>query len=138
MKFLCLLTFVCSGILITGCADDGGAVVAASAPINKVCPCMGGKVDGTTTVDWNGKTVGFCCPPCIETWNEMSDDERTTALAEAAERGVRHDHDEHGHHGDHDEQEHDDHDHADHDHDNAAAAPVPNKEPTPLTDGNAK
>lgn len=95
---------------IVGCADGGGATAAAGAAVNTVCPCMGGKIDGKTSVEWNGQTVGFCCPPCIDTWNEMSDEERTKALAEAEEGD--HDHD-HGSHDDHGEHGQGDHDHGD-------------------------
>ena len=55
--------------------------------------------------DWNGKTVGFCCPECIDAFAEMSDEEKTEALADAD--GTTDDHGEHDHgehsHGDSDE-----------------------------------
>lgn len=104
---LAALTFA-----LSGCADGGGASATVDAgqavPENSTCPCMGGKVDGSTNVEWNGKTIGFCCPPCIDEWNEMTDEERTAALAEASE-----------------EADHGDHDHADHgNHAEKAAAPA--------------
>ena len=123
MKFWHFLTLAFAGLLLAGCADGGGATSTVGAAVNTVCPCMGGKIDGMTSTDWNGKTVGFCCPPCIETWNEMSDDERTAALAKAASGSVDAEHSEHGdhEHGDHSESgaagveaaAHDDGDHAD-------------------------
>lgn len=44
---------------------------------NKICPMMGGKVDAEgETVQWDGKTVGFCCPDCLPEWNKLSDAEK--------------------------------------------------------------
>jgi hypothetical protein len=31
--------------------------------------------------EWNGKRVGFCCPPCLEEWAEMTDAQRAEKLA---------------------------------------------------------
>ena len=92
-------------LVLAGCADPASttSTVAAAEPVNAVCPVMKGKIDGETSVDWNGKKVGFCCPPCIDEWNKMSDEDRQKALDEAAKGG-----DAHGEHGDHG-------DHADHD-----------------------
>ena len=91
---LAALTFA-----LSGCADGGGASATVDAgdavAENSTCPCMGGKVDGSTTVDWNGKTIGFCCPPCIDEWKEMTDEERTAALAKAADEGGHSDHGDH-------------------------------------------
>jgi len=100
---------------IAGCADGGGATSTVTAAENAVCPCMGGEVDGTTSVEWDGKTIGFCCPPCIDSWNEMTDDERTAALEEAKAGG---DHADHSNHDD----DHAEHNHADHDHADEEAA----------------
>ena len=113
MKNLLLLVAVgLSSVLLVGCTEQ----------TNTHCPIMGGKIDGKTSTDWNGKTVGFCCPPCVDEWAEMTDEERQEALDEAAAE----DHDEHGDHdhgdhehadGDHDEHaDHGDHDHGDHEH----------------------
>jgi ABC-type nickel/cobalt efflux system permease component RcnA len=118
--------------LIAGCADGGGATASAGAAINTVCPMMGGKVDGKTNTVWNGQTIGFCCPPCIDAWNELSDEERKAALAEAAEG--------HGDHSEHDHAEHAEADHAHDDHEDkdahgdaekSAENPAPAEEQSP-------
>ena len=63
---------------------------------------MGGKVtDDGGRVDWNGQTVGFCCPECIPEWNELSDDDKREKLAEAEEAGQEDSHAGHSHDGDH-------------------------------------
>ena len=46
-------------------------------------------------VDWNGSTIGFCCPGCIDEWNKLSDTEKTDALAKAGKEQSDHDHSEH-------------------------------------------
>jgi len=39
--------------------------IASETPWNKVCPVMGNPIeDDTPTVEYNGKTYGFCCPGC--------------------------------------------------------------------------
>jgi hypothetical protein len=35
--------------------------------------------------EWNGKKVGFCCPPCLEDWAEMTDAQRAEKLANPPE-----------------------------------------------------
>ena len=32
--------------------------------------------DGMAVVEYEGKSVGFCCPMCVERWDPMSDEER--------------------------------------------------------------
>ena len=59
---------------------DGFAMTA-----NHVCPIMQKmKLNATTavenTVEFEGKTVGFCCADCVEAWNSMSDDDRRVLL----------------------------------------------------------
>ena len=51
--------------------------------VNSVCPMMGGPVDKAVTVEWNGKTVGFCCADCIPGWNKLSEEEKVAKLASA-------------------------------------------------------
>ncbi|MEZ6129387.1 MAG: hypothetical protein R3C59_11955 [Planctomycetaceae bacterium] len=113
------------GISLAGCADEGGATSVVAASENTICPCMGGKVDGTTSVEWNGKTIGFCCPPCVDTWNEMTDEERTAALSEAAS-GNSPDHSDHADHADHPDHENHGDGHAE---DAQPAADTPNDAP---------
>lgn len=73
--------------LSVGCGDSTTDVVADKGitVVNKVCPIMGSEVkaDELTpelTRDFNGKKVGFCCPPCLEEWDEMTDAEKTAKL----------------------------------------------------------
>jgi len=86
----------------TGCSqksstsEGGDSAVATPAVtlVNSVCPMKGEPVDKTVTVEWNGKTVGFCCADCIPGWNELSDEEKEAKLAAAAEQGAaEHKHD---------------------------------------------
>ena len=71
---LCLIT--------SGCSDAPSS--SAQGVINTHCPIMKEKIDPELTVEWKGKEVGFCCPPCLDEWKEMSDEEREAALKEAA------------------------------------------------------
>jgi len=39
--------------------------IASEIPWNKVCPVKGNPIeDDTPTVDYDGKSYGFCCPGC--------------------------------------------------------------------------
>lgn len=98
----CLLS-VCGLLLLAGCADSAPQVTAEAAAadglINTICPIMGGEAQADVAVDWNGKKVGFCCPPCIEEWAELSEEEKVRKLA-SAEAKPHGDHgDAHGDHG---------------------------------------
>ena len=83
-------------------ADTNGT--PATVAVNDRCPMMGGKVtaDGGSTV-WKGKTIGFCCPECIDKWSALSDEEKQAKLDAAKEGGDAHqDHGDHEGHGSHD------------------------------------
>jgi hypothetical protein len=90
------------------------------------CPIMGNPVDKTCYVDKDDKRIYFCCPPCIEKFNEDADgfikkmEDEGITLAKLVECTHDHDHGDHGHdhdHGDHGhDHDHGDHDHAGHDH----------------------
>jgi hypothetical protein len=56
--------------------------------INATCPVMGGKVNQAVSVDYSGHKVGFCCPGCIDSWNEMTDEEKAAAINAAHEGGA--------------------------------------------------
>lgn len=109
MRTFISLTLLFALTSITGCSDqqstdtasESGADPSATAvAINKTCPIMGSAVtDDGGRYDWHGKTVGFCCPECIEAFAEMSDEEKTQALADADDSSADH--------GDHDHGEHD-------------------------------
>jgi YHS domain-containing protein len=45
-------------------AADKAKDAEKAKPINKKCPVEGGEVDGDTTVQYKGKTIGFCCAGC--------------------------------------------------------------------------
>lgn len=51
---------------------------------NANCPIMGNPID--TEIDaapWKeGKKVGFCCPGCIDKWNELSEADKVAKLAQ--------------------------------------------------------
>jgi YHS domain-containing protein len=49
------------------CKDKSEMKAANSSKINnKICPVMGEDVDASVeTVDYNGKTIGFCCKKCV-------------------------------------------------------------------------
>ena len=42
----------------------------APEPINKVCPVEGGEVDAAVNTEHKGKTIGFCCESCIDTFKK--------------------------------------------------------------------
>jgi hypothetical protein len=85
----------------TETVDTPSEPVNTVATVNEYCPIMGGKVseDGGT-VEWNDKTIGFCCDGCDEKWLALSDEEKAEKLAAAqvkAESDTGHD----DHHGEH-------------------------------------
>ncbi len=122
-KALVVALVIMTGLI--GCSsDDGGE---SSGPpefevnlVNTHCPIMGHEVtdDGGRT-DYKGGTVGFCCPGCIDSFNELDDAAKEKALATkgigVSEEADGHEHGEEGH--DHDGDE--DHEHAEGDEDGA-------------------
>ncbi|TWU04578.1 hypothetical protein [Stieleria varia] len=70
---------------------------------NTKCPIMGGKPTKELTVEYDGKTIGFCCDGCPEKWAELSDEVKAEKFAkvdahaaseqaESAHDGEAHDH----------------------------------------------
>ncbi len=52
----------------------GGGVLAKQAgQPQKLCPIMGGEIDKSAYVDYEGKRVYFCCPGCKVTFLENPD-----------------------------------------------------------------
>lgn len=103
MRLFIPLTLLFTVAMFTGCSQEQSTSTHADAPetsivaaANAHCPIMGGEVtaDGGR-VEWNGKTIGFCCPGCIEEFEAMTDDEKEAALEKAAEEHEGHD--DHGH-----------------------------------------
>ncbi len=109
-----------SSALLVGCTDETTSSAGGGEAVNTYCPIMRGKIDGETSTEWNGRKIGFCCPPCVDEWAEMTDEERQAALDEAAKStGDDHGHGDHDHgDGDHandsrGNQDHDEQEHAD-------------------------
>ena len=68
------VSFVSSGIAFAGCGGCGAGSAESSEvdeAIDAICPVMGGEVSKDTQykTEYKGKTIGFCCPGCIETFN---------------------------------------------------------------------
>lgn len=69
----------------TSGADAGETTESAVVMVNTMCPIMGKPVkDGGGITEFNGKTVGFCCPGCIDKFDALTDEEKTAKLAAAA------------------------------------------------------
>jgi len=47
---------------------------------NKVCPVMGGEVNGKDFYEYKGKRYGLCCPMCVATF--AKDPEKYSAIAD--------------------------------------------------------
>lgn len=110
MKYA-LITALAVMTALVGCSsDDGGETATPTVEINLVnthCPIMGHEVtdDGGRT-DYDGGTVGFCCPGCVEKFNALDEVAKVDALATKG-KGISedaHDHDGEGH-------DHEGHDH---------------------------
>ncbi len=74
-------------LAFAGCSDAAVDVVTPEPIqlVNSHCPIMGSPVDASDidaamVKDWNGKKVGFCCPPCLEEWDELSDTEKADRI----------------------------------------------------------
>ncbi|TWT30173.1 hypothetical protein KOR34_47310 [Posidoniimonas corsicana] len=86
----CVLALVL-GALVTGCSSDTSAPAAGAADgetsevivVDGVCPISGEAVDEAVTVDYQGKTVKFCCKDCLASWEKMTDEEKQAKLAAA-------------------------------------------------------
>lgn len=81
--------------IVIGCADSGSPITdKAASPAatvtlaNAVCPMMDDVAKEDITVEWNGKTVGFCCRDCIPEWNSLTEEEKTAKFAAAMEKRV--------------------------------------------------
>lgn len=95
MKTLTALALFAGLFVVAGCgetatdtptadapaADSGGETVVVAA-VNEVCPIMEKAVtDNGGRTEYEGQTVGFCCPGCIKKWDALSADEKKTKLA---------------------------------------------------------
>jgi YHS domain-containing protein len=65
---------VAGGALVyaAGPTTKPSAATQPSKPVNKFCAVEGKdhEVDPKVTVNYKGKTVGFCCKDCIEEFNK--------------------------------------------------------------------
>jgi hypothetical protein len=78
--------------LAVGCAeqpqpaeDSDETTQASVQTFNTHCPIMpDNEIDAQTpTVQWQGKTIGFCCEGCDKKFLALSDEEKEKALAAA-------------------------------------------------------
>ncbi len=53
--------------------EEPMAEPTSTGPVNKICPVMGGKVDPKITVTHMGKTIGLCCPACVDEFKKNPD-----------------------------------------------------------------
>jgi len=63
---LCLLAFVSCVLLAS--SYGGKALARQDEHGQKLCPVMGGKIDRSAYVGYDGKRVYFCCSGCKETF----------------------------------------------------------------------
>ena len=67
-----------AGLLLAADDEKKGPTTAPTTqatPVNKYCAVMGEDhaVDPKVTVQHKGKTVGFCCPDCIDAFKKDPD-----------------------------------------------------------------
>jgi hypothetical protein len=76
------------GVLVTaavtalsGCASAEKPGVSMGA-VNDVCPMSGRPIDPQgPTVEYRGRTVGFCSGGCVSPWDKMTPAEKDAFLA---------------------------------------------------------
>jgi hypothetical protein len=67
-------------LTLTGCATTDKADVSSGA-VNDICPISGRRIDANgPTVEFQGKTVGFCTSGCVSPWDKMSYAEKNAFL----------------------------------------------------------
>lgn len=85
MKRYALAAALAAGLLLTGCSNDDdmdGTTTQASSmgAINDACPFSGNPIDGSSSAQYKGHEIGFCCGDCVGSWNKMSDDDKNAAI----------------------------------------------------------
>jgi YHS domain-containing protein len=72
MKHLPLIALlVCCTLTFSYGADEPKKQDKKPKPVNTTCPVTDEKIDpDVQTVQYKGKTVGFCCPDCIKDFNK--------------------------------------------------------------------
>lgn len=103
MKNFSLLSLLAVIAIMAGCAGDttvstddvadtdseatsetGSETPEAVSTDNSNCPIMGHAVTAEGgSIEWNGKTIGFCCEGCKPEFEKLSDEDKTAKLAEA-------------------------------------------------------
>lgn len=77
----------------TGAIPDAAPVLKVQY-VNSICPMMGNPVEAEGgSAEFNGHTIGFCCPKCAGTWEAESEQDKQAFLdkvlaAKAAEAGA--------------------------------------------------
>ena len=68
----CLLSVLCMATaLLTGDVLAAGNESADAVPTGQtVCPVMGGPVNEDIHVEYEGRTIYFCCPACVSVFQE--------------------------------------------------------------------
>ena len=88
MKKITVLALLVMFLMPVVLSQAGAAEKTARTGItdvgNKLCPVMGGPVDGEHFVVYEGRRYGLCCPACEKMF--LNDPEKYIAQAEAEQR----------------------------------------------------
>jgi hypothetical protein len=75
----------CSSTSSTKTTDTKKTGSMGVMPVNKTCPMSGEAVNGSSsTINYQGKTVGFCCDGCAGKFQKLSDADKAAKLATAS------------------------------------------------------
>ena len=78
---LFVASFSASACESCGCSGDKAVKkVSENKTINKVCPIMGKPVNRSINSEYDGKTIGFCCQGCKDTFDKSSDAEKKKTI----------------------------------------------------------
>jgi YHS domain-containing protein len=61
---------LCLGLIAAAPPGPSTQESTEKTPVNKKCPLTQEDVDKKVTVDYKGKTIGFCCEDCIAKFNK--------------------------------------------------------------------
>lgn len=86
-----------SALILVSCAstpkDQDAAACLAPKPgtivsVNSYCAIVpADPVDPAVAVEWNSKTVAFCCKGCVPKWEKLTEAQKEAALAVAVAKG---------------------------------------------------
>ena len=68
----------------TESTDSQSATVSDVQLVNAMCPIKNVQATVEATVQWNGKTIGFCCAHCIAQREGLTDVRREAKLSTVA------------------------------------------------------